>query len=341
MSTQAQVLDLHTPAGIQAATGYRPFFARNGNKNAFGRIRTNRGLVVQSLLRKDEWEELDREVIQAARLRLKMAGHLMERGLVHRLGSIGTLVSQWNLGSEMGQAQVSLSGRAKAEQDVQDFNLAGVPVPIIFKDFDLGSRTMEAARRMGEQIDMTNAAEAGRVVAEMLETIIVDGASVTLNGATIYGYTNQPYRNTDTATNYGGGDWGTIANIRATVIGMINAANADRHYGPFGLYAAPTQYNQALERHTDGSGEMALDTVLKLPQIEFFEPGDFLADGEVLLVQLTKDVVDLALLDTQIQVLEWMSGDGMLGHFKVMMVAVPRVKNDYNQRSGVVHATGA
>lgn len=337
MSTQAQVLDLHTPSGLAAAQGYRPFYTKNG----VARIRTNRGLEVNSLLRKDEWEELDREVIQAARLRLKMAGHLVERGLVHRLGSIGTLVSQWNTGSEMGEANVSLSGRVKGEQDIQDFNLQGVPVPIIFKDFQIGTRTMEAARRMGEAIDMTNAAEAGRVVAEKLESIIVDGASVTLNGATIYGYTNHPNRNTDTATNYGGGDWGTIANIRATVIGMINAANADRHYGPFGLYAAPTQYNQALERYTDGSGETALESVLKLPQIEYFEPGDFLADGEVVLVQLTRDVVDIALLDTQIQVLEWMSGDGMTGHFKVMMVAVPRIKSDYNDRSGVVHATGA
>ena len=95
MSTQAQVLDLHTPSGLAAAQGYRPFYTKNG----VARIRTNRGLEVNSLLRKDEWEELDREVIQAARLRLKMAGHLVERGLVHRGGHIDRF-SRFGLGDQ-------------------------------------------------------------------------------------------------------------------------------------------------------------------------------------------------------------------------------------------------
>ena len=80
---------------------------------------------------------------------------------------------------------------------------------------------------------------------------------------------NHPNRNSDTAVNFGGGDWGTIANIVPTIQGMINAANADRRYGPFVLYVSSTQYNQAaLTYYTDGSGQTPLDRILAMPQIE-------------------------------------------------------------------------
>jgi hypothetical protein len=166
-------------------------------------------------------------------------------------------------------------------------------------------------------------------------------AATVFDGRTIYGYTTEPNRNTDTAANYGGGDWTTISNIIPTVEGMINAAKTDRHYGPFYLYASGTQYNEAtLKRFSDGSGESPADFINRMPQIAGFFPSDTLADGVLNLVQMTSDVVDWA-QHIGVTVVEWLSGDGMIGYFKAMAVAAPRVKSDYNSRSGVVHATGA
>ena len=51
------------------------------------------------------------------------------------------------------------------------------------------------------------------------------------------------------------------------------------------------------------------------------------------------DVVDVAAQD--LTVLEWMSGDGMVGNFKAITIAVPRIKPSTATRPGVVHATGA
>ena len=44
--------------------------------------------------------------------------------------------------------------------------------------------------------------------------MLFNGSSVTLNSTAIYGLTTHPYRATDTATNYGGGDWGTATNVK-------------------------------------------------------------------------------------------------------------------------------
>lgn len=338
------ILNANSQAGrAEINGGARPLVNGKGQfilNNGFPQVVTPRGLHVNSLLRKDEWEELDAAVVQAAQQRLVGVQDLIEAGLVKQLGGIGTLASQWNEASAMTAADINLTGSGGSGDRV-DFNLSGVPVPVIFKDYSIDTRSLAASRRLGDGLDVSNAFAASRVVAEGLENMLFNGASgVKLNGDTVYGYTTHPNRNTDTAANYGGGDWGTITNIMPTILGMISAANADGYYGPFGVYAYLTQYNQALATYTDGSGQTAVDRMLRLPQINFVKPSDWLDAGEVVLVQMTPDVVDVAIAQ-EITNLEWMSGDGLLGHFKVMSVAVPRIKADYSGNSGIVHATSA
>jgi uncharacterized linocin/CFP29 family protein len=301
------------------------------------------GLAVNSMLREDEWAEVDRAVLEAAKYPLKCVADLRSRGLVQRLGGIGTLVSQWYTGSEMTSATVNMSGQGGGSRDLQDLKQVGVPVPVVFKEFAIGARELETSRRLGDGLDMTNAVEASRVVAESLESMLMNGSTAVLNGQAIYGYRTHTNRNTDTATNYGGGDWGTIANVLGTVGGMISAANVDNHFGPFMLYVSQTQYNQAaLQYYTDGSGQTPVDRILRIPSIVGVQglSTSILADGEVVLVQMTRDVVDWAeALD--IQVREWTTNDGMASIFKVLAIATPRVKARYDGKSGIVHATGA
>ena len=97
----------------------------------------------------------------------------------------------------------------------------------------------------------------------------------------------------------------------------------------------------ALAYYTDGSGQTPVQRILaSMPNVQLFEMCPNLADGVVVLVQLTRNVVDWAEA-LPIQTLEWASGDGMVSHFKVMAVGAPRVKADYDGKSGIVHATSA
>lgn len=335
----ANIHNITAEAG-QAALygGARPII---NTQTGEARIRTAQGLTVNSLLRADEWKELDAAVIEAAKSRLVTVELLRSRNLVARLGGIGTLVSQWNMTSAITAANVTMTGQSTGDRDLPDTKLAGVPVPVIFKEFAIGMRTLEASRRLGDGLDVTAAYEATRVVAEMMETLVIDGYDLKFGADTIYGLTNHTNRNTDTASAYGGGDWGTITNVVPTVAGMVAAANGDAMYGPFGILVAPTQFNQAaLTYYTDGSGNTPIQRLLSLPNIEFVQMCPFLQDTEVVLFQLTRSVIDWAEA-MPLQVLEWASPDGFTSHFKVVTVATPRVKADYDGKSGIVHATGA
>lgn len=339
---EVQVLELHSAEAQKALVGGRPTVNKRSGQVT---IRTARGMMINSALRKDEWEELDRAIVQAAVQPLVIVEALRSRGLTRTLGGIGTMIAQYNQASEMTAANISLRGHASGEKDLVDFSLVGVPVPIIFKEFEIDTRYLESSRRLGDSIDVANGAAAARVVAEKIEDLAINGdTSINLNGSTIYGLTTHPNRNTDTATNYGGGDWGTVTNVLPTIAGMVAAAQGDGYYGPYGVFVSNTQYNQAsLVYFTDGSNSTPRTRIMGMPQIEFFLPSAQLADGVVVLVQLTRDVIELAFVEAYwpITNLEWTSGDSMLNMFKVLSVYVPMVKSAFAGKSGIVHATGS
>lgn len=320
--------------------GSRPFKVNKTNGQVV--INTERGLTVNSQLRRDEWQRLDADIQQAALTRLNAVADLKAMGLTEPIGSFGTQTTQWSQQSEMSQADTSMTGQSVGERGRLEMDIEGRPVPIIFKDFMIPKRQLDTSRLLGNPLDTTHAIAATRVVSEQLEAMLVNGnSSVVFDGNTIYGYTTEPNRNTDTAANYGGGDWGTVGNAQGTVAGMVNAAHAARYYGPYVVYASTTQYLEAVNTYnTDGSGHTELQRIMAMPMISDFKVNDTLADGNIILVSMQKDVVDWA-EHMDIGVVEWMSGDGMVGFFKVMAVATPRVKSDYNGNSGIVHATGA
>lgn len=334
-----QMTEATSALGAQVvANSYRPLVSKNPSNDA-AKLRIARDMVVNSMLRRSEWAQIDGAVHAEAAYPLRAVNDLVSRGLVQRLGGIGTMVAQWYVDSAMTGAAVNMSGTG-GQRDMVDRKQAGAPVPIVFKDFNIDARALEASRMLGDGLDVTAAAAAGRVVAEGLESLLIHGSNTQLNGQPLYGYTTHPNRNTDTAGNYGGGDWGTVANVLGTITGMVAAANADNHFGPFMVYAATTQYNQAALTFFSNSDDTPLMRALRLPQIEGFEMLPTLTDGHILLVQMSRNVVEWAEA-LSLQVREWVSGDGMSASFKVIAVAAPKVKATYDGKSGIVHATGA
>jgi len=296
-------------------------------------------VVANSLLRKDEWEQLDDAVLTAATGEFNAIPRLNgDSQLRKQLNSMGVLVAQYNQGSQMSRAAVSLSGRAAPDFDRQDYNLTGVPIPVIHKEFQIGIRELEASRMYGSGIDTTNAFEAGRVVAEEGERLFVSGnTNIALNQNILYGVTNEPNINTGTAT----GDFGTITNVVSTFRNMIIALAGDNYFGPYEFWVARTQYNEmALNFYTDGTGDSALTRVLKMPNITAVHPSDWMTTGTLVGIQMTPNVIDFCVYQLN-QVVEWTTPDGMAQNFKVMSIGAVRVKSDYSGQSGVCYYTGA
>lgn len=335
MSNSAEAVDLFNSIN-------RPF--RVNKRNGQVQLKASNGLIVNSTLRKDEWEMLDMAIIQPATYALRGLNEIRSRGLIKPLGSLGTMISQWNTTSQVTPASVGMTVTNTGNRDLPDTKLNSVPVPVYWKEFQLDRRTLEASRLLGEGIDTTAAGQTARVVAEQIEKTLFGGAAVIMNGSSVYGLTNHPNRNTAAGSALGGGDWGAVANIVPTVTGAINALNSDHMYGPFTLFVSQAQYNEAaFGFFSDGTGavQTALQRIESLPQISSVIPidSDVLTAGTAVLVQMTPDVVDWAEA-MGITLVEWTSGNGMTQYFCVMAVGTPRVKADYSGQSGIMYITG-
>lgn len=315
--------------------------ANNLNVNAlrlYQGQKLGNGLVAHAaLLRKDEWEELDTRLVQEARQRLVGIADLNAAGLTMPLGGLGTLVSQFEKVGDLTEADVNMSGATAGNKDTVDFDLVGVPVPIIHKDFEINIRRLLASRRLGDGLDTTQISIATRRVADKLEEILFNGQDITVQGGTIFGYRTHPDRNTGTAV----GDFGTIVNIFPTVNNMVIAAEADNYFSPYTLYVSKIQFSEMRAVFNDGSGQSAMVRILEnIPTITSIKAADVIPDGELVLVTMLPDVVDLAIAQ-DITVVQWDQMGGMISQFKVMTAQVPRVKSDRRGRSGIVHFTGA
>jgi uncharacterized linocin/CFP29 family protein len=318
----------------------RKAYRYHTNDAGYVQMRKPNGMTVNSLLRKDEWEELDRAVLEAVSSELNGVQALRNMGLVQRLGGLGSMVSQWNVASERTAASLTMSGRSNGERGRVEKRLRSVPVPIAFAEYEIGLRELEASRRLGDALDTTEAAASARVVAEKQEELLFSGdTTIVVGGDNIEGFTTATGRDTDTATNYGGGDFATAGNGAKTILGMISALAAKNYRGPFGVWISNTQYWQVQTPLANRDGN-DLSDILAIPQVSFADRSDELADGVVIVAQLTRDVVDLAVA-LEVTNREWASGDEMAFYGKVMAAVIPRVKTDYAGNVGVAHATAA
>ncbi len=308
------------------------------NKNARVMLRNNRGMRVNSLLDIREWAELDREIFEMVKLRLNAVDDLSAAGLTSTT-NLGEMLSQWRMATERVRPSVNMDGRSRANRDLTDRIINSVPIPIFRTDYEIGLRELDASRKLGTPIDTFEAGEAANAIVEEQERMLLNGnANVVVQGNTIFGYTTLPARDTATAAVYGGGDFGTISNIEPTFLGMVNALAAVRYFGPFTCYVSLTQYSQMLAHYTDGSGQNALDRVLTLPMIDSIKSNDLLADGNVVMVQLTRNVVDWR-VGLSLENREWTTGDGQALMFAVLAAAAPRLKTDAAGNAGIAHAT--
>jgi hypothetical protein len=105
------------------------------------------------------------------------------------------------------------------------------------------------------------------------------------------------------------------------------------------VYVSPTQYSQLLALTGANLTETQLSVILRtIPDLKFIKRAPRLADGLTVMLQLTAEVVDLA-IGQDVTPLSWQEFGGLMNEFRVLMAAVPRIKFDANNACGVAVAT--
>ena len=309
-------------------------FMSTAHRLASSGMNTN-SLRTNALLRDDEWKRIDDRVLAVARGQLRGIQDLRDAGLTVDLGGLGVLIAEYEKVSDMEPAEQNLAGVTEGEEDIPEFTLAGVPIPITHKDFRVNIRHLQASRTRGESIDVTAASIAARLVADKLEQTLFNGSTVRIGSSQLQGYRNFSDRITGGVTAAWDGT-ATGEQMVADVIEMIADAEAAHFFGPFVLYVNTSTMQFLREDFKANSDKTVMARLLEIEPLQSVRHSTWMTTGEVLLVQLTSDVVDLP-IGSDITTVEWDTKGGMQMHFKIMAAMAPRIKSDANGNTGIVH----
>lgn len=305
-----------------------------------GKALSAQALRTLDTLRHEEWKFFDDAIVEEAVIRLVGVADLIGAGLVKNVpNALGKTVFGYEKITDMDEAIVSLDGLGGSANDVQEFDLNQIPLPVTHKDFFLNLRTLAASREKGESLDTTNARTAGRVVAERLEKMLFRGGP-TFGGLPIYGYTTHPNRVT---TGFGtNGDWGQSAktgeNMLADVQTMMAGLHAVRMFGPYWIYV-PTDAGVKLAGDFKANSDKSiLQRLSEVPGIRGIKVADQLPSSNVVMVQATMDTA-CWLNGENIQTVQWDEQGGFQLNFKAFAIGVPLIRSDADGRCGVYHMT--
>jgi len=121
--------------------------------------------VTNATLRRDEWKYLDEAVISVAETRLNGIQDLVTSGLVYNLGNaMGTTVLEYHDISDALEADMTMDGISRGENDRPVYSTNYLPIPIIHADYEINSRALAASRSLGNPLDTTMAERAARKV---------------------------------------------------------------------------------------------------------------------------------------------------------------------------------
>lgn len=296
-------------------------------------------------LRRDEWKQLDTALLEVGRQRLGGIQDLIDKGLTFNLGNaMGTTVLEWHDVSDAMEAVVTMDGVTRSLGDKVVFQHNYLPIPIVHSDYEINARTLAASRSLGNPLDTISAERAGRAVLQKLEDMLFTNTTYSFGEKdsrsrnSIYSYINHPDRNQvtlDVAWNESGK---TPAGILADVMEMKAASLAGFHYGPWMLYI-PTAYEGILDEDyaiAGGSVMTIRERVLKLAGIQAIKVIDTLPADNVVLAQMTSDVVRLV-RGLDVQNVEWTVEGKFITKYKVLAIQVPQIRSDQNGNSGIVH----
>jgi hypothetical protein len=303
---------------------------------------------VNATLRRDEWKQLDDAVMGVAEQRIGAVDALIARGLVFNLGNaLGTTVLEYHDVTSELTASLTMDGITRAQNNRPDYSFNYLPIPIVHVDYEINLRELETSRNMSNPIDTTMAERAARTVKEKIEEMLFTDTSYSYGEKdgrglnTIWSFLNHPDRNQVKLTTAWDDSSKTGKDIVDEVIAWKQVMINDRHYGPYGIYI-PTAYETKLDEDYVGSTPDTNATItvrqrlMQIERLEFIEVNDKLPADNIVMVQLTSDVVRIV-NGMGLQNIEWDQEGRFITKHKVMAIQVPQIRSDANGRSGLIH----
>ncbi len=260
-------------------------------------------------LRPDEWTRLTDTVIEVARR------SLVCRRFIDLYGPLGagvqTVASDEFQGVSPGAVDiVGEEETAPVFSDRRTFKT----IPIVYKDFLLHWRDLEAARAHNMPLDVSAAAGAAAFCAQREDHLILHGDEklgheglVNATGRAVI-----PLR-----------DWGAAGNGYQNIVEATERLLANGHYGPYAVVTSPRLY-AALQRVFEKTGVLELETIRQLAS-EGVHQSNLLTGESAVVVSTGRENLDLAVaLDLSVA---YLGGQRMNHPFRVLESLLLRIKH--------------
>jgi len=306
-------------------------FVRNGGDNGWGgpsisRKAMYRHLVENNTLREDQTRAIEEALLGVARRDLVGMADISGFRVPLAQG-IGATTFEYDKIAPVGEATQSMSILNLGARDLVNFSRTAIPVPVTASQFRMDARLMAAGRGMGQSVDVTNIEEHSRSVMEKLEDTLVNGSTVVLGTNTLTGYTNFACRE---SLSFSGGTWSLLTppglGAAVTDVLAMRAALRDNGYtGPYTLYL-PTNFDGVIDDDYKTESDRTLrERLLVINGISQIKVLPQLSDSEVLLVQMTRSVVELAVGQSP-TVVTWDEFGGLAMNWAIVAVMAPALK---------------
>jgi len=197
----------------------------------------------------EEWIRIDEAVVSTAR------SMLVGRRVIGILGPLGAGVYSmpYSVFSGKTQAGVDMIGE-KEDMAVEPDRRATINLPILYKDFKILWRDVEADRHLGIPLDVSTAAVAANFVAVQEDGLIFNGNSELGHEGvfTASGRLTVPMTG-----------WDKSGNALADAVKAAGALAAAGHYGPYAMVVSPVLFG-SMVRVYGNTGMLELDQVKAL-----------------------------------------------------------------------------
>lgn len=308
-------------------------------------------------LRKEQWIELEKGVVRAYRQRLRAVADLEKESSYGGFNGLGKMTIEYQAMNDPGIAVIDMDGTTDGETDTPLFILRSLPLPITHTDFGYSSRELMVSKGSDTPFDTVMGEAGGRRIGESIEDQLIgnvagvsyatqtSGPGTHTGTSTVYGYTTFPARVVKinfTAPTAGGWTPDTAHN---EVLAALDQLFAQFAYGPFVIYHSIdwTQYMNRVYAVSGGNnpGETLRTMLLKNPDIKDVRRLDRLTSTFTLLfVQMTSEVAQMV-TGLDITTVQWEEKGGLELRFKILAIKVPRLRSDYNSKTGIMHGTTA
>lgn len=262
----------------------------------------------QAPLTSEQWTVIDEAVVRAAQ------SVLIGRRIMPLVGPFGAgvevLPSDTVRGS--GQGAVDLLGEAEGPA-IGIEQRRFIPLPLLYSDFWMHWRDLEASIQLGTPLDIGKMAAAAVATAQAEDRLVFDGdQALGLPGLrTVEGRQRVPMR-----------DWSQAGTAFADVVDGVRMLTQQGFTGPYALIVSPALYAE-LNRVFNATGILEIEQIEKLARRGVYASA-LLPDDGALLVDSGAQNMDLAVgLDLSVAYVE---SSNLNHHFRVLESLVARIR---------------